>query len=75
MHTPHFVLTGFPKLVSPKARSDKTLFGPIKANNRSFWIVYNGQISLEITATSCVSKIVSLVLDTADALATVLIDI
>ncbi len=41
------VASSFPKLVSPKAKADKTLFGPTKPTNPSFWIAYKGRTSWE----------------------------
>ncbi len=38
-------ISGFPKLVNPKTKVSKTLFGPIKPTNPSVRMVYKGQSS------------------------------
>ncbi len=44
------MITGFPKLVSPKAKHSKILFGHIKLTNPSVRMAYKGQSSFGITA-------------------------
>ncbi len=44
------ILTGFPKLVSLKAKACKILFGPIKPTSASVSMAYKGQSNFRITA-------------------------
>ncbi len=43
-----FMRSGFPKLLSPKAKACKILFGSIKPTNPSVLMVYKGQSSFGI---------------------------
>ncbi len=44
------LLTGFPKLIIPKAKANKSLFGPIKRTKSLLQMAHKGQSSFGITA-------------------------
>ncbi len=47
--SPSLHISGFPKLISSKAKDVKPLFRPIEPTNPSFWMAYKGQSSFGIT--------------------------
>ncbi len=50
-------LTGFPKLISPKAKASKTLFRPMKPTNPSVRMAYKGQSSFRKPAVTFINMI------------------